>query len=104
MSKFYGKIGFGATKQSEQGVWSNDIVEKSYTGDVLNVSKKWRNDNEVNDELRVYQRISIICDLYAASNLGNIKYVTWQGTKWKAKSVEIKSPRLIITLGGVYNA
>lgn len=104
MGKFYGKIGFGDTVKTEPGVWENEIQEKDYFGDVLNVSKKWQNDDDINGDLRVYQRISIICDLYAASNLSNIKYAVWQGTKWSVKSVEFKPPRLILTLGGVYNA
>lgn len=103
MSKFYGKIGFGATVEVEPGRWDDDVVEKDYVGDILNISKKWREREEVNDNLEISQRVSIICDLYASSNLKNIKYVEWKNTKWKVVSVEFKSPRLILTLGGVYN-
>ena len=32
-----------------------------------------------------------------------IRYVKWAGTRWKVDDVEVKRPRLKLTLGGVWN-
>jgi hypothetical protein len=31
-------------------------------------------------------------------------YVEFMGTKWKITNVEVQYPRLILSVGGVYNA
>lgn len=105
MAKFCGKIGFALTKELEDqpGVWVDDIVEKSYTGDVIRNIRRWDNSQYVNDNLNVNNSISIIADSFACENAHCIKYVTWMGAKWKVSSIEIQRPRLILTIGGVYN-
>jgi hypothetical protein len=32
-----------------------------------------------------------------------MKYIEFMGARWKITSVEVKHPRLILTIGGVYN-
>jgi hypothetical protein len=32
-----------------------------------------------------------------------MRYVEWLGTLWVVTNVEVQSPRLLLTLGGVYN-
>ena len=32
-----------------------------------------------------------------------MRYVEFMGAKWKISSVEVQYPRLILTVGGVYN-
>jgi len=103
MAKFYGKIGFSQTIKTAPGVYTPDIVEKDYYGDVLRLSNKWRTSDEINDDLTINHKISIVYDLFASANLQTIAYVVWNNTKWKVKSAEINTPRLVLTLGGVYN-
>jgi hypothetical protein len=32
-----------------------------------------------------------------------MRWLEWKGTKWKVTSVEIERPRMILTIGDVYN-
>lgn len=42
-------------------------------------------------------------DQFAVENVGNMRYATYMNSKWKITDVEVEYPRLILTLGGVYN-
>lgn len=105
MSKFYGAVGFGLSEQKETspGVWEVTPVTKNYYGDILNNNfRNQSNNNTINDDIVVTNRISIVADPYARNNFHEIKYVVWRGTKWKVTSVEEQYPRLILSLGGIY--
>lgn len=105
MSKFYGAVGFGKAEQIETspGVWEVVTVTKKFYGDVLvNNFRNQNNSSNLNDDIIITNRISIVADPYAHNHFHEIKYVEWKGTKWKVTSVEEQYPRLILTLGGVY--
>ena len=57
----------------------------------------------MNDDVVLNNRIEIIADQYAYQHFFAIRYVRWMGVLWKVTNVEVKSPRLILTIGGVYN-
>lgn len=104
--KFSGQIGFWKKDtEVKPGVYKSAIVEKNYTGDVLKNSRNFQSvENQQNDNLVVNNRLSIISDVYLQQNWSSIKYVVWNGVKWKVKSVDvIPHPRVIVELGGVYN-
>lgn len=105
MSKFYGEVGFGLATQKETspGVWEVIPVTRKYYGDILNNNFRNQNNNQtINDDIVITNRISIVADPYAHNNFNEIKYAVWRGTKWKVVSVEEQYPRLILSLGGVY--
>ena len=104
MAKFYGKIGyFMGTSETSPGVWTPDIIEKYHSGDVLRKVVSWRKSDDVNDSIEVNQTVSIVADLFAIQNVSNICYIEWMGTLWKVTSFEIQRPRIILTIGGIYN-
>lgn len=103
MAKFYGAIGYVEIVESYPGVWNEQIIEKMYKGDVLKNTHKWDKGEGLNDNLNVNHSISIVSDDYICQNLFAIKYVTWMGTRWKVLSAEIQRPRVILSIGGVYN-
>lgn len=103
MAKWSGMIGFATTVETAPGVWGDDVKNRKYCGDL--VSNRWRHQNsgEVNDDITVSNEISIIADPYAFENFFAIKYVEFAGQRWKISNVDVQYPRLILTLGGVYN-
>ena len=103
MGKFYGKVGYGETVETSPDIWEEQIVERAYYGDVLKNSRQWEKGEGLNDNLRINNSISVVADAYAYENFANIRYVEWMGAKWKVSTVEPKPPRLILTLGGLYN-
>ena len=84
MAKFYGNIGFIKTEEVEPGYWENKATERPYYGDIT-------------------RNTSIVSDPYANENFQYMRYVDLRGTKWKITNAEVQYPRIILTLGGVYN-
>lgn len=103
MPKYFGKIGFMETRETAPDVWTEEITEREYSGDVLRVQKRWQGSDHLNDNLAINNRISILSDPFAYNNFQSIRYATWMGAKWKVTSVEVAYPRLLLDLGGVYN-
>jgi hypothetical protein len=103
VTKFYGVIGFGASTEKAAGVWTDDITEVSYFGDVIRNTRKLTDGSLMNDDLSVSNSISIVADAFANENFFAMRYIRWAGTLWEISDVEVRSPRLILTLGGVYN-
>lgn len=101
--KFYGEVGYATEEETAPGVWSEIITEYKYYGDILrNVSKIVDGEN-LNDNIILNNRISIVADPFAYDNFQNMRYVKWLGTLWEITAVEVGRPRLILKLGGVYN-
>jgi len=103
MARYYGKVGYGTSVETKPGIWNNVIVEKQYFGDVIRNIRQLREGERVNGDLSMNNSISIVADAYANANFMNIRYVEWVGTLWTVSDVEVRSPRLLLTLGGVYN-
>ena len=105
MAKYHGNVGFAEQVETAPGVWSERIVEKECYGDVLSAYYNARTGSETtNDELTINNRISIVANDYAFKNFQFMKYVVYMGTKWEISNVEVSYPRLILSIGGVYNA
>lgn len=103
MARFYGRIGYGVSVESAPGVWVDEIVEHNYYGDVIRNARYLREGEHLNQDLSVQNSISIVADAYANDHFFAIRYVEWAGALWTVSSVEVRSPRLILSLGEVYN-
>lgn len=103
MAKFYGKVGYGQAVEGNQGVYSDDITEIVYSGDVVRNSLRIQEGLSLNDDLTVGHSISIVADAYASQHYSAIRYVELEGTKWKVVHIELHRPRLLLRLGGLYN-
>lgn len=102
-NKFYGPIGYGITSETSPGVWTDKIVERNYYGDVLKDYFKVSKGQSINDDIDISNRLSIVSDPFAMNHFHTIKYVKWMGTAWKVSAIDVQYPRLILSIGGVYN-
>lgn len=103
MAKFYGKIGYSVTTESKPGVWTEEVTERFYFGELNKTSRRLQSSDQVNDNINITNEISIIADPFAYQHFHEIKYVEYMGVKWKISTAEVKYPRLILSTGGVYN-
>jgi len=103
MARFYGAIGYGISEESAPGVWIQKITERKYFGDVVKDMNRVRDGENLNPNIVTDNRFSIVADPYAYENFHLMRYVEWNGTKWGIVSVEVQRPRLILTVGGIYN-
>lgn len=102
--KYVGKIGFAVMKNDGEGIYTEEIEEKVYYGDLL--SSRWNNENNqnsTNTNVRLNNSISVICDKYLSENISVIRYITYKNSKWCITGIEIQPPRIIINIGGIYN-
>lgn len=103
MSKFYGKIGYGVTKETRPGVHEEQITERSYYGDLIRNTRRLESSGNLNDNVNIANEISIVADQFAYDNFHSMHYVEFMNAKWKVSSVTVQPPRLILTIGGLYN-
>lgn len=106
MARFCGLIGFVHEEVDQDrapGVFVEKPTERFYYGDTLSVRHSWDKSETLNDDLNVSNRISIVADEFAYNNVYAMRYVKMMGACWKINSVEVQRPRLILSLGGVYN-
>lgn len=103
MAKWFGKIGFAVTTETKPGVYMEVIEEHEYFGDLLKYIKRYENGDDLNSDINVANEISIIADPFANENVFNMRYAEFMGAKWVIKNVSVQYPRLILSLGGVYN-
>ena len=103
MAKFCGVIGYAVTKETEPGIWEEQIVEVEYFGDIIRNTRRINAPGKVNDDISISNQISIIADPFANNNFHVMKYVVFMGAKWKVSEVTVEYPRLILSIGGLYN-
>jgi hypothetical protein len=105
MARFYGEVGYGSTVQTpaNSGIWKDTITERQYYGDIIRNIRRLEDGEGLNNDITLGNSISVLADEYANNNFFDIKYVRLAGTLWTVTSVEVKSPRLILSLGSVYN-
>ena len=103
MAKWYGIVGYAESVKLAPGVWDSKFTERQYYGDVIRNMRRLENGEHLNDDINVNNLISIVADEYAYQNFQGIRYVEFMNSLWKVTSVEVQHPRLILTIGGVYN-
>jgi hypothetical protein len=103
MAKFRGKVGYVDTVDDGTGIWLPVATERTYSGDIIRTGSKIQNSGGTNDNIVIDNRISILADPYAFKNFSLIRYVNWMGINWKVTSIDVQRPRLILTIGEVYN-
>ena len=105
MAKFYGEIGYGNTVEHpiSSGIYVDTITEIKYFGDVIKNIVRNNKGEKINNDISVNNSISIVADQQAIQHFFKIKYVRWAGVLWTITDVDVRNPRLILTLGSVYN-
>ena len=102
-AKWYGKVGYVKTEETRPGVWGEKITEHEYSGDLLRNTKRSTASGNLNNNLNVANEISIVADPFAYENFHALRYVEFMGALWNIESAEVQYPRILLTMGGVYN-
>lgn len=105
MAKFCGVIGYEITDESAEniGIWNPMVIERTYFGDITRNTRRLQFGDKANGDVIVSNEISIVADPFAYENFHNIRYVEFMGARRRVDAVEVQYPRLILTLGDVYN-
>lgn len=103
MAKFYAAVGYAESKETRPGIWEEIITERKYSGDIQKNVRRLEAGESINDDVVVNNLISVVADPYAYQHFFAIRYVKWMGAVWKVTNVEVQTPRLLLTIGGVYH-
>lgn len=103
MAKFYGTIGYAITKETKPGVYVPETTTREYFGELTRTALNVEGSNDLNHNINIANEISIVADPFAYENFHSMRYIEFMGAKWAVTKVEVKQPRLILTVGGVYN-
>ena len=106
MGLFYGPIGFVETVEDPEGsgIWVEKPIERFYRGNVSRYGKRWDSGSQqINPNLTISNTISIVADPFISNHLYSIRYIKWLGSYWEVASAEVETPRITLSIGGVYN-
>lgn len=104
MAKYSGNVGFVETVEVSPGRWDYQVTERRYKGDVFKNTRRWEARDSLLDTLNANNMISIVAkDAYAFQHASAIRYIWWMGARWNVTNIEVQRPRLILTIGGIYN-
>jgi hypothetical protein len=118
MARFYGIIGYAVTAEVTEtitpegdeepfekptGVWVDNIIEKSYTGELVRNRRNLRSNDNVNPDVFISDTISVIADGFMLSNVYSMKYVKWRNATWMITNIVIEPPRVVFEIGGLYS-
>ena len=102
MAKFYGTIGYVVTVEKRPGVF--EATETQVYGDITRNLRRNQSENNTTIQTPMLdQQVSFVADAFALENWPHIRYVKWKGTYWNVNSIDDQYPRILLSLGGVYN-
>jgi hypothetical protein len=102
--RFHGSVGYATSEETSPGVWRDIMTERSYFGDVIKAARRLETPlGTPNNDISVENSIAIVADAFALDNFTTMRYVSWNGKLWTITDVEIRRPRLILTIGGLWN-
>lgn len=104
MAKLFTRIGYAPSyEKTAPGVYEEVQVVKKCYAEVIRDTRRLESSGQVNDNVNINNRFSIIADPYARENFHAMRWIEYMGAKWKISDVEVEYPRLILSLGGLYN-
>ena len=104
MARFHDKVGFLiCLDYQDTGIAENRAVERPYYGRIIEHTRRWEENDHINDDLNISNQIAITANDYAFKHASSIAYVHFMGGYWKVTSIRIKHPEIILSLGGVWN-
>lgn len=102
MAKYYDRLGFVFTSETDPGIWSPRHEEYLYGGDITQTTASWNDSNRINGDLEINHTLSLICDSFLTQNLFALRYACYCGRRWRIRKIEVRNPRMILTLGSEY--
>lgn len=105
--RFSGTVGFATSVETAPGVWSEEITEYPYYGDVIRNARRLEPPSltppTTNPGIALENSFRVLGDDQAYGNINKMRYVSWNGSKWQITNVEVQRPRLILTVGGLWD-
>ncbi len=85
------------------GVFPSTEVEYKVFGDYFSEKMNATHGAYVSDNISMSNRISIRAPKHLFDEVETIRSLKIKNTLWRISNIELQYPRMIITLGGLYN-
>ena len=73
MAKYCGVIGYAGLVEIEPGIWEDGITEREAIGDMLSNYRSLENSGDINDNINIANKISIVADPYGINNFRSMR-------------------------------
>lgn len=103
MARFSGRIGYAQVVETAPGVFRESYFERLATGTLSSIVARPTAGETTITNLQVTNIASVVLDAYIMQQFHNIRYIWWNGVKWRVSSVEVKRPRLNIAFSEVFH-
>jgi len=103
MAKYAGLVCYAQQVETSPGIWENDEKTRMMKGDLIRQNANIQDAGKVNGDVSLNHRVSLVGDAYAFNNYFNMKWILIDGRKIEITAVEVHRPRIIVTLGGLWN-
>lgn len=100
--KYLGEVGFIINEQTEPGVWKSQEVTQEVRGDIIQNTVSWQEGDKINADVKFQNRISVVLTNFVMRNMMALRWITYNGVRFKISKIELKPPRMIFTMGDEY--
>ena len=104
MTRYLGLLGVKEPSiEVRPGVYKSGINEKLVSGFLITRHIRYSALEIQQQTPSANQILSIIPPQGVVLNFETVAYITYQGLKWSVSAVKYAPPRVLMTLGGIYN-
>ena len=100
--RFSGNIGIArGPQETSAGIYQEQFDEIDVKGTMRRSSARW--PNMKSNEVRAKHILSIIPPESSTVDINEVVYVWWKGRRWSVIDIGAEPPRILLSLGGLYN-
>lgn len=103
MARFSGIVGFVESVETAPSIFEDEVTEVKCSGNFLDNTQLWKQSEGLNDDVDITARISVVISPDLLDKFYLMRYVHMYGQRWEIKKSIQKRPRVIISVGGLYN-
>lgn len=96
-------IGVSDSAETEPGLYEDNVTQFPAKATVLRASNALSGAPSLVKKVTSGHRMSVVADPAVYETYLKAVYILWGGTKWTVKSAVYQRPRVIFSLGDVYN-
>lgn len=103
MNKYRGRIAYAYHEETSPGIFEEFTQVRYRRGDVQEERRSLAYREFVNGERSMNLKLSIVADKFDFAHFSDMVWAELYGKKWVVESAVPASPRINITLGGLYH-
>lgn len=91
------------TEVPDDGIARDEYVERKFRATVTRLNNNMVSSGDVIDNLKMDMNFQIKMDKWTYENFQWLRYLVYNGAKWKITNVQVQRPNMIVQVGGIFN-